>query len=873
MNIKLHSITITDFKGISGEHVVDLESDITFLSGPNGYGKTTIYDAMELCLTGKILRIDEAKSGENAGKRHQRSILHNDPAKDIKIELDTTCEGERRTIQVKCARVVDRQPFIDWSAFQRSTYSPEGEHLSDDDSWPNVSSENYKLFTYLQQSDSTFFLRLAQKARHDILTPLIDAGGYEDERNKIERFKKQVSTHKTYLKSKLDSLDTTIVQPSGEVIQYEQMIKADVVQDYDTKSPFNHFMSDLAKVKRSDIVRKLDEIESFLNTFNPVDYVKSEQYKVLTRFSKDKDFLNFLVLRDVMDQEAIVSTSRDRVKVRNFTKDVTILRKYVLRKELSVDRYNLIKDESERFHFQNRAIFIEGTKQRSIDEVLSFVTQSTNQFSVEEKQEAAKYFNAYKPIAESAGVYGRLLSELQRLRNELVVNIKTFHDHGHNFLEDMCPYCGTKYASHQELIESISKQTEEVEGLKGESVKRLANLEKEIRDTFITRLITGLSKFKPSALIFDQLKSTGALSRLDLERNELIDKVLPRLGKTLQSVQNWETNIQIVEAIRTLQQYIEENTSQGEVALMDLLDELYVKNYEAEIVVLARLDFEVDNDFKASPDQMPSLEDLIEKQERLSEQLNERAAAIEYNPGSVLEEHVTIFKTIFDRNKQYVEFAKSKIKTKRLYIDQEYSRSFVENRKLLELRLAQVSTLLSKATGLLEAYNEAFKDYQKKITKDLQLPFYLYSSKILQNSPQCNGIFMHSQRESKTVVFTTARGETLDAAHQLSSGQLVVVSMAFYLAMNTVYPQKSTRLMLIDDPIQDLDVLNVHSLTELLRRNFIGDYQLIMSTHNELDINYMRYKFGTAISKDRIKNINVQELFFDAVTSSDNDIL
>ena len=69
--------------------------------------------------------------------------------------------------------------------------------------------------------------------------------------------------------------------------------------------------------------------------------------------------------------------------------------------------------------------------------------------------------------------------------------------------------------------------------------------------------------------------------------------------------------------------------------------------------------------------------------------------------------------------------------------------------------------------------------------------------------------------------------------------------------------------MLIDDPIQDLDVLNIHSLTELLRRKFIGNYQLIMSTHNELDINYMRYKFGTAISRDNIENIDVQGLFFD----------
>ena len=32
----------------------------TILSGPNGFGKTTIFDAIELSLTGKIRRIEES---------------------------------------------------------------------------------------------------------------------------------------------------------------------------------------------------------------------------------------------------------------------------------------------------------------------------------------------------------------------------------------------------------------------------------------------------------------------------------------------------------------------------------------------------------------------------------------------------------------------------------------------------------------------------------------------------------------------------------------------------------------------------------------------------------------------------------------------
>jgi exonuclease SbcC len=70
--------------------------------------------------------------------------------------------------------------------------------------------------------------------------------------------------------------------------------------------------------------------------------------------------------------------------------------------------------------------------------------------------------------------------------------------------------------------------------------------------------------------------------------------------------------------------------------------------------------------------------------------------------------------------------------------------------------------------------------------------------------------------------------------------------------------------MAIDDPIQDLDSLNVHSLVELMRREFVGKYQLIMSAHSELDVNYMKYKFGVACEGKPIIDIDVQETFFKA---------
>ncbi len=54
--MKIKKIYIKNFKGIKNKQIVDFSEHTTFLTGPNGFGKTTIYDVIELCLTGKIHR-------------------------------------------------------------------------------------------------------------------------------------------------------------------------------------------------------------------------------------------------------------------------------------------------------------------------------------------------------------------------------------------------------------------------------------------------------------------------------------------------------------------------------------------------------------------------------------------------------------------------------------------------------------------------------------------------------------------------------------------------------------------------------------------------------------------------------------------------
>jgi exonuclease SbcC len=76
--------------------------------------------------------------------------------------------------------------------------------------------------------------------------------------------------------------------------------------------------------------------------------------------------------------------------------------------------------------------------------------------------------------------------------------------------------------------------------------------------------------------------------------------------------------------------------------------------------------------------------------------------------------------------------------------------------------------------------------------------------------------------------------------YKLSSGQLVAVVMAFVMTLNRLYAE--TPILLIDDPIQTIDDINIWGLIETMRHSF-ADRQLIFSTHEPDYGLLMDYKF------------------------------
>ena len=165
-------------------------------------------------------------------------------------------------------------------------------------------------------------------------------------------------------------------------------------------------------------------------------------------------------------------------------------------------------------------------------------------------------------------------------------------------------------------------------------------------------------------------------------------------------------------------------------------------------------------------------------------------------------------------------------------------------------------------------YKEEVKQFKIDIVKKLRIPFFIYSAKMLQNYQQGLGIFLTYKKAADSsdervaiIRFKSDPNNDHDVMNQLSTGQLAVVSLAFTLSLNTMFKLSyNLNFLMIDDPIQDMDAMNVLSFIEILRHGIVDRYQIILSTYSDHNALFLGYKFANSYPKVEIDYKNFSDL-------------
>ena len=114
--IRLESISIENFRAYRKAQKFDLSADVTVLYGPNGFGKTSFFDAVDFAVTGEIGRLRTRVSGAQFSKT--AAHLDSTPQNSI-VSLAFTSNGVARKVTRQVSSRM--QPLLDGRLCERKT--------------------------------------------------------------------------------------------------------------------------------------------------------------------------------------------------------------------------------------------------------------------------------------------------------------------------------------------------------------------------------------------------------------------------------------------------------------------------------------------------------------------------------------------------------------------------------------------------------------------------------------------------------------------------------------------------------------------------------------------------------------------------------
>lgn len=758
MSWKIARIEVSSFKAF--KHI-DLDlgtSSLVTLDGPNGYGKTSIFDAVELLLTGQIKRIHNLFSTlmTKKQKNYDDNLFWNTRSgkQDLSIKIQFV-DGERRLVLARHTPVnkfntksnnrADEFKLFDLYElpdFDSKAYVSANKRKNEflDEVFGRNFMENFSFLNYLEQGQNKL-LHTRIDERKDALGSLFNIS---DIANEIENCKSVAARITSYIGDKKRKAEEESL--NIETADLRKMIQAD-----------------LGSVE----YKKLSTIDSELG-WDKEDPFPIYDQEVYTQFLESINKLN-----DLVPQKAAIRIRADNeiieAEIKRHSESLNTLAK--LGSDISkLDDLDKTKNEIDQLA-KASAIIKRGASVITTEQALTLPGWATDRLEWFGSKITTRNNLQKKNTANDSAA-----AELARLKRQLL------EEHDKLYPDDkFCPLCGNDWKAHLSMLEAIDERAQKIVDSLGKDGKALIVL--------ITSMTTELSALE------NHIQRREAL--LKPQYNEALHKTLKKAKSRLPAIQLLADQL---EAKGIPISFTFSDDELVAAARIEVLRNLMRGNKTYETVVPTEDWHETINAvFKDLQDfYILDPQDLKNKETYIKVKANE-AKNIR------LQKCLDELQKIRDENGAA---NKAKNKVNKLY------------------------TKLKKAE----------QKYSDQTISEIELIFHIYSGRLIQNYQRGLGLFLDS-RDGKQLRFLTAEKSEHDAVMSMSTGQVSALSLAFFLSLNKVYAD--VPIILIDDPSQSLDEVNIASLTDLLRCE-LKHCQLIVSSHEEDISAYMRYRFNRA---------------------------
>lgn len=882
--MKIKKILLYNFKNFRQKTIIDFSDSITFLVGPNGFGKTTIFDAIELGLTGNISRITQTfqVTGENVS--YNKPFFQNDISQPVIVKLWLEkSNGEHLVIirELTNNSTTDGRLFAPKKSIEQfKLFRQEevtGENFISIDNNVKVSeidqttidnfleingeyklAKIFNLFNYIQQEETTFFLKKSEKDRSNNLSFLVKTDEIEDRISKIEKVNKAINDN---LKS-LTEQQEKLTQQELDNIPYQRLFNQQVFQ-FDKESPFS-----VDNLSQSDDFKvTIQKIIEFKQSFSISEYQrKLERDKRKKEINTIDSALRFAILFP------LIQRPNYQWQWEKYTLENPIFFEYVLL-ENYLQTFETITHEYRRKQQLNQY-----WEDLSTD--INQMTAQTFQYFQNDRlsndfESLKVQLTSYQTLRESVGQADKNLSDLRQLRRKLGEKFDELRQHNH-VDEDKCPFCNNQFDSFVELKSSYNNYTAYLTEISSRDSQRLHEVQ-----LLLNELIQQLKQ-----KITDEINSlTTNIDKKLLDRLQELSSSYQSYSKNLEGFKTFIQSYTIIVPYELGRLEFKDYIQQYQLYLQEFQSKLVVDNDVYRLLDINSLE-KIKGQLGDLREEFPELQfetyqlesssyskinmamidsRLHELKQAIHLAIDEKYAINE----NLIADAENIFPTYFQSKVEVLEDIRiGDLENKKLYLDGQHK--LVQNQQLQNLssQIETLRTTVERLEGINTIYKEEVKQFKIDIVKKLRIPFFIYSAKMLQNYQQGMGIFLTHKKTTNSdngkvaiIRFKSDTNNDHDVMNQLSTGQLAVVSLAFTLSLNTMFKlSDNLNFLMIDDPVQDMDAMNVLSFIEILRHGIIDKYQIILSTYSDFNALFMGYKFANSTSEVNIKYENVSDL-------------
>lgn len=768
---KISRLKIENFKPFEDASLDFRTAAMITLDGPNGFGKTSIFDALELLFTGgisRITKINEATIPKNFKQKQfaeniywNRNQLGNIA---IKAELSDPETGESiilariaETSELKNPANNSPDDFRIFKLYKLATLEPDSpRHEVATGFLEEILGENFlknfAVLNYLEQGQNRYLYSKKANERKEGINHLINVEKLTAQISKLGELEKYLTAnftgkehvqHKKDLEEEVERL-SKLIQDTSTDISYTRLSTASPTPSWDMQNPI---FSDGE-----------DGIEQLLNEVENIRKIHANYGEVLVR--RKNQSLDSFVSRDGDIKLALQIGSQiprlDHLKnlntlLLNLKSDIGIFQKPVA----NIDIGDLAK-------------FKTPISTASIEGLLNSRNTLLN-LSSDADQKLSALLNAQKHLLEK-------------------------HQDCTNIDSENCPYCGFDWKTKDALRQAVEITASDFRSRIAESAANLEKINNQLQQEIHIELGKLKSKQDSESKDFNE-----GLYR-ELIGAEAKFPILQDILKVLSSYNIQPPPIYASESstVDILFNSARSTILSAKTPEQDSLPE----NWETTL----KISFAKEDDILSLP-----VDGLVQKEHFLKterEKLN---------------------------NKEYQECLKKL--------------------REVEQKLSAADKAKTKVVKIRKALDKTAQDYAKRTISDIELLFHIYSGRLIQNYQRGLGLFITSGK-GDVLKFNTAEKSEHDAILSMSSGQIASLGLAFFLTLNRVYANNS--FILIDDPVQSMDEINVASLSDLLRVE-LPDRQILLSNH-ELEVStYMRYKFKRAgLAQASISMLNKQ---------------